>query len=61
MIIDGERKFDQNVNQCVIMLVKNMITSTIDYLFFLTQPHTIFSKIVDEGVKPQLLQLYTPN
>jgi hypothetical protein len=31
MIIDGERKFDQNVNQCVIMLVKNMITSTIDY------------------------------
>jgi hypothetical protein len=30
-------------------------------LVFLRQPYTIFSKIVDEGVKAQLLQLYRPN
>jgi hypothetical protein len=43
------------------MLVKNMITSTIDYFILLTQPRTILSKIVDERVKAQLRQLYTPN
>jgi len=56
-------KYDQlveakNFNQCVMVLVKNVIAIIVDNWSFQTQPYTILSKMVDDSVKAQLLQLH---
>jgi hypothetical protein len=49
----------KNSSQCVMVLVKNVTTITINNQFLRAQPYTILSKGVDDNVKTQLLQLHT--
>jgi hypothetical protein len=42
-----------------MVLVKNVIATTIGDWFLQAQPYTIFSKAIDEGVRTQLLKLHT--
>jgi hypothetical protein len=49
----------KNYGQCAMVLVKNVTTTIVGDQFIQTQSFLILSKVVDDNVKAQLLQLHT--
>lgn len=57
-------KYDQlveakNSGQCAMVLAKNVTITIVSDRFLQTQPYAILSRVVDDNVKAQLLQVHT--
>jgi hypothetical protein len=49
----------KKIGQCVMVLMKNVIATTIDDRFFQAQPYIILFRVVDDDVREQLLPFHT--